>query len=296
MNLCLRNSLILALCLFSSFTVADCNAQLKAITYSSGGEQYQVFGQQVNGLTQHYSLIIDGGGQRSCPLFLVIEPAVFPWALINNDNKRLEFDLEFKHNQIRQDSSKVIVDFSGENERISTQFSIRYPADQVVASGQYQGRLKFTLTANPHELNQYYDKEELTLQVAVVNTMKLSLYGIAGQYYRWDLGDLTQSGIRTNAPNLYIQSTEDFYVEVSSLNKGNLRHHSGQSKWDIPYQLLINSKVMNLHQVSSKQGYRLQPDGIKIPIEVEVPSVTQQRAGEYRDSVEIMITPTLGSY
>lgn len=60
MNLCLRNTLIIILCLFSSFTMADCNAQLRAITYSSGGDQYQVFGQHVNGLTQQYSLIIEG--------------------------------------------------------------------------------------------------------------------------------------------------------------------------------------------------------------------------------------------
>lgn len=168
------------------------------------------------------------------------------------------------------------------------------------------GRIEFRVTP-PQNLQagrytQFVDLEFImpngtvhaTKRVLLVLNIKPSLIiGLAGQVSRihgvptLDLGELTQDGEVPLQARVYVRSSTNYQITVTSVNNGVLRHR--QQEWTIPYSLKMGGQDIALgapyHVTYSHTGAPVD----NYPLQIFVRDIAGKRAGRYTDVLRFTV-------
>lgn len=167
---------------------------------------------------------------------------------------------------------------------------LSFPTPWGVASGTSSETLLVQLI---DETGRVFDDLILTVNLTVLPTVELKLYGATGnnRIARVDLGTLDPRTINRSDPfGVRVWSTSPYSVTFASSNTGDLAHSVASDR--IRYNLRAEGRTVDLTG-AAPGAFGRQTDGLGYfhPLEITVPPFTAQ-AGEYSD--RIMVTVTAG--
>ncbi|APP04414.1 conserved exported hypothetical protein [Vibrio harveyi] len=172
-------------------------------------------------------------------------------------------------------------------------FQIRYPAQQWLASGIYQGKLEATVLTEQLLNNEYVLPAVTNIAVTVLPMAKIQFYGLTQQHYELDMGILQSNKVVTSAPKLWIQSNAGYNLVFESTNRGALRHKSADTQWDISYDMYLDSKQINLDQASARVSENTPSKGHAKNMKFIIGDTLNKPGGTYNDVLQISIEPKL---
>ena len=174
--------------------------------------------------------------------------------------------------------------------------SISVGDGQVVGSGVYTDQL--ALGVYQRGAGDAYTKAAdapLTVTIQVHSQMTLTIAG-GGRKTTLNFGDFVDGA--TRSVHLLAYSNQGFHLVVSSDNAGVMkpvdRVALAEGQWRVPYKIALNRGApVDLSQrraISLGQGATAK-SGLVIPIDVQIGSIKDQRAGIYRDVITVAIDP-----
>lgn len=175
----------------------------------------------------------------------------------------------------------------------SATVQMRFPSNQWLTSGSYQGVLNVALANLPEDSLIEVSPSTLPVTVNVPPVARIHYYGLQQQDYDLDLGELFSNKVISSSPNLWIQSNSPYSVVLASAHQGNLRHESNDSKWDIPYQMTLDNDIVDLKELEAYISSQRVTSGRSIPISFIIGDIHQKPSGQYEDTLEISIEPQL---
>ncbi|MDD2729945.1 hypothetical protein [Malikia sp.] len=158
---------------------------------------------------------------------------------------------------------------------------------QWISPGLYRGSLRLTLLDEQGQTLDRRDVEFKSMIHSVVHAQFGQSNSASGlNSTRLDFGELRQGARRSAA--LAVQANTGYTITLSSANGGRLVHNS-LAQGRVAYQLRLDGRPVALNQpiagLSANRPGRQSHD-----IEVEIGSMQQVLAGEYRDSLLITIS------
>lgn len=136
-----------------------------------------------------------------------------------------------------------------------------------------------------------YDAQALVgVTVAVPNVLSANIAGVS-QRGKIDFYDFAM--LRRQL-QVSVRSTGPFNVTARSLNGGELLRENGNLRDTadtITYEARFDGELMSLEGASQQRQSRAGLSGRQIPLEVEVGSIEAKRAGRYRDTLLLTLSP-----
>ena len=174
----------------------------------------------------------------------------------------------------------------GAGERIRLRFTLTIAVSNLVTAGRYTQTAYLRAS---HPGGTLWAERPVTFSVDVAPS---ALMGLKGEFTRSngmaliDLGVLTEGSKALNA-TLYVHSTTNYAVSVSSANSGRLRQ--AQTNWYIPYTLQVGQHSLDLSQLRQWDIVTTQPRYDEYPLGINLRSVAGRRAGKYSDVVTFTV-------
>ncbi|ULN65901.1 hypothetical protein MID13_20075 [Vibrio gigantis] len=175
----------------------------------------------------------------------------------------------------------------------SATIQMRFPSKQWLASGTYQGLLEVSPSYNSNSKQIEISPSSIPISVDVPPAAKIHFYGLTQQHYDLDLGTLYSNKVIRSAPNLWVQSNTAYTIVFESSHQGMLRHESNEIKWDIPYQLSLDSDRISLIQLEARIQRISATIGQPIPLNFVIGETENKPGGQYDDTLQISIEPQL---
>ncbi|MGR6859242.1 hypothetical protein ACU5EH_02235 [Aliivibrio salmonicida] len=175
----------------------------------------------------------------------------------------------------------------------SAMIQMRFPSKQWLASGTYRGLLEVSPSYSSDNKQIEISPSSLPISVNVPPAAKIHFYGLTQQHYDLDLGTLYSNKVIRSAPNLWVQSNTAYTIVFESSHQGKLRHESNDTKWDIPYQLALDSDRVNLTQLDARVQRLAATIGQPIPLSFIIGKTENKPGGQYDDTLQISIEPRL---
>ncbi|UPR37240.1 hypothetical protein ISX50_18455 [Vibrio cyclitrophicus] len=175
----------------------------------------------------------------------------------------------------------------------SATIQMRFPSKQWLVSGTYRGLLEVSPSYTSDSKQIEISPSSLPVSVNVPPAAKIHFYGLTQQHYDLDLGTLYSNKIIRSAPNLWVQSNTAYTIVFESSHQGMLRHESDETKWDIPYQLSLDSDRINLEQLDARIQRLSATIGQPIPLNFVIGETENKPGGQYDDTLQISIEPRL---
>ncbi|OQQ06912.1 hypothetical protein BK411_14545 [Vibrio splendidus] len=175
----------------------------------------------------------------------------------------------------------------------SATIQMRFPSKQWLASGTYRGLLEVSPSYTSDSKQVEISPSSIPVSVNVPPAAKIHFYGLTQQHYDLDLGTLYSNKVIRSAPNLWVQSNTAYTIVFESSHQGMLRHESNETKWDIPYQLSLDSDRINLEQLDARIQRLSATIGQPIPLNFVIGETENKPGGKYDDILQISIEPRL---
>ena len=163
---------------------------------------------------------------------------------------------------------------------------------QFVPPGIYQAEINIGIVSDAAD-SPVRAQQVLSLSVEVKAAARISFAGTQGRQQLANFGELSDGKQVLPPPLITVQSTGSFALQISSIHKGHLRHHSGNPAWDIPYTTVIGDTAVDLStKMAELQFYQSTSlSGSQFPLLLTVPQVGQRPSGNYEDVLRISIFP-----
>ena len=178
----------------------------------------------------------------------------------------------------------------------SATVQMRFPSNQWLTSGSYQGILNVALTNLPEDSLVEVSPSTLPVNIYVPPVAQIHYYGLQQQDYDLDLGELFSNKVISSSPNLWIQSNSSYSIVLASAHQGNLRHESNDAKWDIPYQVAFDNDIVDLKELEAYISFQGTTSGRSIPISIIIGDIQLKPGGKYEDTLDISIEPQLSQH
>lgn len=163
---------------------------------------------------------------------------------------------------------------------------------QIVAAGRYRGALLAEVRRKDGGLQELEDSEKIPVTARVRSNARIGFAGTSGRRQTVDFGELTEGKTPGITPQILVQSTSDFSLEITSENRGALAQRADGGDWRIPYSASIGGQPLTLERGAQSVDFRGPTvETRRLPIEFRIESIERQRAGVYRDTVTIVVTP-----
>ncbi|MGB1236723.1 MAG: hypothetical protein ACPG4U_00855 [Pseudomonadales bacterium] len=289
----------LSLLLSASTPVAADSCELNIVRVSqttpTTALEYDVFNR--DGLVKKVEIqVASSQGERTnCAAILKVRPQG-PVRLSNAGSNSLHYLLQPLQQTGAFRQGVLTLPHPGQKHRKTLTFAFEavFQGEQFVASGLYQQTLWLELYRADQGGEQLAERQPFTLHATVKPAARISFFGTQGRAQHLDFGELRDGANISPAPQILIQSTGLFALNISSLYRGALRHHSGQARWDIPYQSMLGQRALALSS-PGETLYFDQPTpslGLRLPLKLTVPKVGKKPAGIYRDMIRVVIFPS----
>ncbi|WP_413110651.1 hypothetical protein [Thaumasiovibrio sp. DFM-14] len=258
-------------------------------------QSYDMFGNNPFPLSQTYVVKVTNTGTEQCQSTLIIKPQSN--ALTNAVNQQLRFEINNLGTPSRRFENGLALSVPrlepGQNKEM--QFSLKFPKGQYVRSGRFSQHFDIYLT-QAKNIGQQLDERREHLTANVEQSARISLWGIGGaNRYTVDFGTMTSNKELILQPKLLVQSSTDYKLEISSDNRGKMRHAGGNPEWDVNYDFFLDNQRINLNSTTFELLER-QPEnavGHRYSMRFKLGDVSRRPAGNYNDSIKINITPSL---
>ena len=161
---------------------------------------------------------------------------------------------------------------------------------QIVAAGRYRGALIAEVRDDSGAPQELEDSERIAVTARVRSNARIAFAGTSGRRQTVDFGELTEGKTPNITPQILVQSTSDFSLSVTSDNRGALAQSTGD--WRIPYTASIAGQRLDLERGTQRVDFRgPTTDARRLPVEFRILRSERNRAGTYRDTVTIVVTP-----
>lgn len=161
---------------------------------------------------------------------------------------------------------------------------------QVVAAGRYRGGLIAEVRRESGSLQELEDSAQIAVTARVRSNARIAFAGTSGRRQTVDFGELTEGKTPNITPQILVQSTSNFSLSVTSENRGALAQSTGD--WRVPYAASIAGQPLSLERGTQRLDFRgPTADARRLPIEFRILRGERRRAGLYRDTVTIVVTP-----
>ncbi|MEL0610313.1 hypothetical protein [Vibrio echinoideorum] len=265
-----------------------CEASALTIQPTSSQTQYDVFSAGTFATINTYRIEANIIGDP-CKLSLVLQLNDTSRSLKGSNQDKLNFEWSgFVGMPVANQWHLSLTD-----SQPSATIQMRFPSKQWLESGTYRGLLEVSPSYTSDNKQIEISPSSLPIAVNVPPAAKIHFYGLTQQHYDLDLGTLYSNKVVRSAPNLWVQSNTAYTIVLESSHQGKLRHESNDTKWDIPYQLALDSDRVNLAQLDARVQRLAATIGQPIPLSFIIGETENKPGGQYDDTLQISIEPRL---
>lgn len=287
------HNIYILLFLFSSLAHSQCDVAFtdhEATQHTT--PMYDVFNR--SGLTHSFEIDIKRLDNRQEPCDIEIEINAHKGLVLYQQQQKLTFQLHLKqsNHKIKTNNRTLEYQFKADHQALTVSYQIYISPEQFIPAGIYQTELELKLKQAGIVANNTPIVKKVRVNIEVASAARISFAGTTGRHHKVSFGELVDGKKIYPAPAIIIQSSGRYGLEFSSKFRGALRHSNNNKQWDIPYQLTLNRKTINLKQEKSI-WYNTATDknGLFLPLDLSVPLVGERPTGRYRDILNISISP-----
>jgi hypothetical protein len=272
-----------------------CEARLQSIDLiNSNVRSYDVFSSEAFALTQQYevkAIFTEDPNLENCSFYVAVSTFDTNRQMVSINNESLVFEPNPQSSISGIQHNYWYGQVTPRNDKF--RFQLRFPGKQFASQGNYSALLEAKLLPSLTSAN-VLDEITQAVTTKIDSAVKISFYGLADNNYHLNLGELTTGKVVDLSPHLYIKSTSGYSLSFDSINKGHLRHQNQLAKWDIDYQLTMNSSEIDLNQNSRQfySNYSTGAGGDRMPLKIIVGDTEMKPGGKYTDEVHIYVTPS----
>ncbi len=265
-----------------------CEASALTIKPVSSKSQYDVFSSGTFATINTYRIdaVIIG---EPCKLSLILQLNDTSRSLKGSKEDQLKFEWS---GQVGMQIANQW-HFSLTDSQPSATIQMRFPSKQWLESGTYRGLLEVSPSYTSDSKQIEISPSSLPVSVDVPPAAKIHFYGLTQQHYDLDLGTLYSNKVIRSVPNLWVQSNTAYTIVLESSHQGMLRHESNEAKWDIPYELSLDSDRINLELLDTRVQRLSATVGQPIPLSFVIGDTENKPGGQYEDTLQISIEPRL---
>lgn len=279
--------------LFSPLAYSQCDIAFsdnKAAQYTTS--PYDVFNR--DGLNHNFEIGIKRFDDMPEQCDVEVQIKTNKGLILYQQHKQLKFQLFLSHTNNRGKIKNLNFEyqFKSGNKSTAISYQLFISPEQFIPPGIYQTELEVILKKSGIMANNKPIIKNVRLNVKVASATRISFAGTTGRHHKVSFGELVDGKKISPPPAIIIQSSGHYGLEFSSKFQGTLRHSNNNKQWDIPYQLKLNKKVINLKQEKAIwYNAATESTGLFLPLNLSVPHVGERPTGRYRDTLTITLSP-----